>query len=271
MGNRTRARKASCRRPRRLTKPRPAPTASSSSSPGPSRGRPSRRAPIPAGTGAPRRRRSRGCAGSHGPVRRRQPTSSRWWYHSVACSMASRKILRRLAVPAGVGVLADGDPGLVGQAAHRIDEVEVLDGPDEADGVALGLAPEAVVEALLGVDAERRRLLAVERAQADPAAALLSSARRARRSRATMSVAARTRATSSSGMPMDDDGTACQPRRQPCRRLARRLRSGLPRDGLGLGRFAAAGRLRCRPVWPASTAWAAASRAIGTRKGEQLT
>ena len=43
---------------------------------------------------------------------------------------------------------------------------------DEGDGVARGLAAEAVVEALVGVDAERRGLLAVERAQADPPAPL---------------------------------------------------------------------------------------------------
>ena len=76
--------------------------------------------------------------------------------------------LPALAVPTRGGVLPDGDTGLVGQSAHRVDEVEVLDGPHETDGVALGLAPEAVVEALLGVDAERGRLLAVEGAQALP-------------------------------------------------------------------------------------------------------
>ena len=86
--------------------------------------------------------------------------------------MASRKTLRRWLSRPDVGVLVDGDAGLVGQPAHGVDEVEVLDGPDEGDGVALGLAAEAVVEALFGVDAERRRLLGVERAQADPAPTL---------------------------------------------------------------------------------------------------
>ena len=59
IGKRIRARKASCSRPRRLTKPSPAPTASSSlEAEARCTGRPSRRAPIPAGTGGPPRRRS---------------------------------------------------------------------------------------------------------------------------------------------------------------------------------------------------------------------
>src|SRR5690606_31100305 len=51
------------------------------------------------------------------------------------------------------------------QLLDRTDEVEVLDLAHEGDGVALGVAPEAVVEAELGVHRERGRLLAVERAQ----------------------------------------------------------------------------------------------------------
>ena len=35
-----------------------------------------------------------------------------------------------------VGVLVEGDAGPVGQAPHGVDEVEVLDRPDEGDGVA---------------------------------------------------------------------------------------------------------------------------------------
>ena len=111
--------------------------------------------------------------------------------------------LAPLAGPAGIGVLVDGDARLVGQPADGVDEVQVVDGPHEGDGVAFGLAPEAVVEALFGIDAERRRLLGVERES--------PLQRRPTRLRATcspmsatMSVPARTRATSSSGMPMDD-------------------------------------------------------------------
>ncbi len=79
-----------------------------------------------------------------------------------------------LAVGAVGGVLADGHPGPVGQESNGVDEVQVLGRPDEGDGVARGLAPEAVVEALLGVDAERGRLLGVEGAEPDPAPPLLA-------------------------------------------------------------------------------------------------
>ena len=80
--------------------------------------------------------------------------------------------LAPLAVVAGCGILVDGDAGLVGQATDGVHEIEVLDGPYEADGVALGMAAEAVVEALLGVDTERGCLLPVKRTQAHPSAAL---------------------------------------------------------------------------------------------------
>ena len=80
--------------------------------------------------------------------------------------MASSRSVRRLRSLPGLGVLVQGHPGPVGQEPHGVDEVEVLGGPDEGDGVARGLAAEAVVEALLGVDAERGALLGVERAQA---------------------------------------------------------------------------------------------------------
>ncbi len=70
-------------------------------------------------------------------------------------------------------VLVQRDAGPVGQEADGVDEVEVVHGPHEGDGVARLLAAEAVVEALLGVDAERRRLLGVEGAQPAPAPAHL--------------------------------------------------------------------------------------------------
>src|SRR5690606_38097188 len=64
----------------------------------------------------------------------------------------------------GVGV-AQGDAGPGRQPLDRAGEVEVLDLPDEGDGVAGFLATEAVEEPLLAVDAEAGRLLGVERAQ----------------------------------------------------------------------------------------------------------
>ena len=78
-----------------------------------------------------------------------------------------------LVVAARLPVLVQRDAGPVGQEPHGVDEVEVVHGPDEADGVARLLATEAVVHPVLGVDAEGRRLLGVERAQAAPAPAHL--------------------------------------------------------------------------------------------------
>ena len=89
-----------------------------------------------------------------------------------------------------------------------------------------------------------------------------------------MSVAARTRATSSSGIPIGDDGTA-----SPAAVVRRRTGGARPRGpapiawlwpGPGLGRRAGFAPWPAS-VCPARTAWAAASRAMGTRNGEQLT
>ena len=115
--------------------------------------------------------------------------------------MAVEQLRAPLVVPARLLVLVQRDAGPVGQQAHGVDEVEVLHGAHEGDGVAGLLAAEAVVEALLGVDAERRRLLGVERAEPAPAPARPSSSAACSPMRATMSVAARTWATSSSGIP----------------------------------------------------------------------
>ena len=68
-------------------------------------------------------------------------------------------------------VLVQRDAGPVGQEADGIDEIEVVHGPHEGDGVARLLAAEAVIEALLGVDTEGGRLLGVEGAEAAPAPA----------------------------------------------------------------------------------------------------
>jgi hypothetical protein len=65
-------------------------------------------------------------------------------------------------------VVAEGDPGTTGEVLDRTDEVEVQHLPHERDGVALRLAPEAVVEAELVVHRERAGPLVVERAQPDP-------------------------------------------------------------------------------------------------------
>ena len=63
-------------------------------------------------------------------------------------------------------------PHLAGQPFHRLAEVQPLGLADELDRVAVRAAAEAVIEALLLVDAERGRLLRVERAQAHELAAL---------------------------------------------------------------------------------------------------
>ena len=105
-----------------------------------------------------------------------------------------------LVVPARLLVLVERDAGPVGQQAHGVDEIEVLHGPDEGDGVPRGLAAEAVVEALLGVHAERGRLLGVERAQPAPAPPHLLE-RGVLADQGDESVAARTWAISSSGIP----------------------------------------------------------------------
>ena len=68
----------------------------------------------------------------------------------------------------GDGVVVDGEPGAGGKALDGVGEVEVLDLLHEADGVASGPAAEAVIQSLLAVDRERRRLLGVERAQPHP-------------------------------------------------------------------------------------------------------
>ena len=166
-----------------------------------------------------------------------------------------------LAVLPGLRVLVQGDPGPVGQEPYGVDEVEMLGGPDEGDGVTRGLAAEAVVEPLLGVDAERRALLGVERAQAGPAAA----------------------DPLERGVLADEgDDVGCRPhlghilvRYRHWMTVPRRcVRSGRPTPAgparqLALRAFGAV--LTGAGGSAASTAWAAANRATGTRNGEQLT
>ena len=69
------------------------------------------------------------------------------------------------------GVVAYCDPAACCQALHGLDEVAALHIAQERDRVPGDLAPEAVVEAFLGVDRERSRLLGMKRAQADIAPA----------------------------------------------------------------------------------------------------
>ena len=115
-----------------------------------------------------------------------------------------------LVVLADLLVLVQRDPGPVGQEAHGIDEVEVLRGTDEGDGVARGLAAEAVVEALLGVDAEGG-LFSVWKGQRPVQRRPTCLSAACSPMSATMSVAARTWATSSSGMPTADGTAALSP------------------------------------------------------------
>jgi hypothetical protein len=71
----------------------------------------------------------------------------------------------------------EGDAEPVGEPFDRPDEVQVLDLPDEADGVAAAPAAEAVVETVRCVDREARRLLLVERTASRVARALLAKGR----------------------------------------------------------------------------------------------
>ncbi len=66
-----------------------------------------------------------------------------------------------------VGV-SQRDAGLGRQELHRASEVQSLDFADEVDDVPRHLTPEAVVDALFGIDRERGRLLAVEWTQSHP-------------------------------------------------------------------------------------------------------
>src|SRR6185503_2475243 len=62
----------------------------------------------------------------------------------------------------------DAEP--LAELLGRLDEALALELHDEREHVAVFLAAEAVEEGLVGDHVERRRLLAVERAQALPAA-----------------------------------------------------------------------------------------------------
>ena len=67
-------------------------------------------------------------------------------------------------------VVAKLDTRVRREPFDRTHKIEVLNFAHEADRVAAGLAPKAVVRAHLGVDRETRRFLVVERAQSAPTA-----------------------------------------------------------------------------------------------------
>ena len=66
-----------------------------------------------------------------------------------------------------VALVAERDPRVLGETFDRLGELEVFDIAQEPDRVPALAAAEAVVEALRGRDAERRRLLRVERTEPD--------------------------------------------------------------------------------------------------------
>src|SRR5205085_5116827 len=74
-------------------------------------------------------------------------------------ALAAQALLLRLWV---LGLALELDAVALGEQLERALEVDVLDVLDEREDVAGGVAAEAVVDLLLGVDAERRRALIVE-------------------------------------------------------------------------------------------------------------
>ena len=81
------------------------------------------------------------------------------------------------AVLRAVGlVLGHLHPRALGKKAHRVGVAEALDLHDKVDHAAALVAAEAVVDALVGRDGKRCRLLPVERAQAEQVRALAREA-----------------------------------------------------------------------------------------------
>src|SRR6185369_9888967 len=80
----------------------------------------------------------------------------------------------RLLLALGLGAgLDDLNARALGELPNGLGELEALDALNELDGVARLVASKAVVEAALRVDMEARRLLLVEGAHTDVAAAAL--------------------------------------------------------------------------------------------------
>ncbi len=156
-------------------------------------------------------------------------------------------------------VVADRDPGSCRQALYCFDEVAALDVAQEGDRVPGDLTPEAVVEAFFGVDRERCRLLGMKRAQADIAPPNPLERRVLTYQGEDVGCGA-DRSHVVVGNRHHLDGTAC------VRGRAQGSRFGWPEP---ISCYEEACFAFSASI--ASTAWAAASRATGTRNGEQLT
>ena len=84
-------------------------------------------------------------------------TKPQW--RRVEQALAAQALLLRLGV---LGLALELDPEALGEQLERALEVDALDLLDEREDVAGGIAAEAVIDLLLGVDAERGRALLVE-------------------------------------------------------------------------------------------------------------
>ena len=121
-------------------------------------------------------------------------------------------LLQRLVEPrsalvvaaGGLVVVAQRDAGPGRQLLDGLDEVEMLQLPDEGDDVAFGAAAEAVVEAQLGVDARTTGSSRCGTGTGRPSGTRPGAGPGARTATATKSVAARTLAMSSSTIPTSD-------------------------------------------------------------------
>ena len=167
------------------------------------RARRSRRATTRARTGAPRHRRSRGCAGSR--ARDRRPAAR------AGSVVEVDRLPHRLGEPALAccrswehrgRVVAQRDPGTRREPLDRFGEVEPVELAHERDRVAALLAPEAVVERRARGFTEKLGLFSEWNGhRPTKRRPTRFSARRSLMS-PTMSVASRTCATSSSRIPI---------------------------------------------------------------------
>jgi hypothetical protein len=103
-----------------------------------------------------------GLGREHVAIERRRDLVQR---DQVLAVRVGRRVVPRVAP------FRDGDAELARHDAHRLGEAETLVQLHELEHVAADAAAEAVEDAELAIDAERRRLLVVERTEADVAAA----------------------------------------------------------------------------------------------------
>ena len=115
-------------------------------------------------------------------------SANQFWRRGHDVVQAGGALGRSLACGSGAGTSM---PGLAGQLLDRVHERQAALVGEEADRVAMRAAAEAMVEALLVVDGEARRLLVVERAAGLPLAAGLDQLDRGRDDRADSVVRAR--------------------------------------------------------------------------------